>query len=103
MINAVITWILFVAAIDHLSFAVAEMAELVDALAEKLWWLYSYVEQELTWRALCVYGIILLLSWLVTKLFIFPIISPLRKVSIMFVCLSACLSVSVSVCMPVCQ
>ena len=44
-------------------------------------WLYSFAEQELTWRALLVYGFIFLMSWLFSKLFIFPSLSPLRKVS----------------------
>ena len=53
---------------------------MLGALVAKLGWLYWYVEQELTWRMTLVYGVIILLSWLINKLLIFPNLSSLRKV-----------------------
>ena len=53
---------------------------MLGALVAKLGWLYRYVEQELTWRMTLVYGVIILLSWLINKLLIFPNLSSLRKV-----------------------
>lgn len=57
---------------------------MVGAVTESVWWLYSLVLQELTLRAVFIYGTILLVSWLASKLFIFPLLSPLRKVWIFF-------------------
>ncbi|XP_070209618.1 cytochrome P450 4A4-like [Littorina saxatilis] len=53
---------------------------MVGAVTESVWWLYSLVLQELTLRAVFIYGTILLVSWLASKLFIFPLLSPLRKI-----------------------
>ncbi|XP_025091281.1 cytochrome P450 4A4-like [Pomacea canaliculata] len=43
-------------------------------------WLVSCAVRELTWFNIFVYGSILLLSWLICKLFILPQLSPLRQI-----------------------
>lgn len=47
---------------------------------EPLQGLYSLVLQELTLKSVCFYGFTLLLSWLFSKMFIFPKLSPLNKI-----------------------
>jgi hypothetical protein len=58
---------------------------MAGAVVEKLRWMYVLVAQELTVKSLCIYGSIFLLSWLFSKLFVFPSLSPLNKV-----CIIAC-------------
>ena len=54
----------------------------MSAMMDRLGWMYSYAQRELTWGAVALYGVIFLLSWLFSKLLIFPYLSPLRKVHV---------------------